>query len=196
MTITHYLSKRDGRSDMSEQYEQETVMLRNGQRVLIRPIQADDAESVAAFVEGLSAYSRHLLFLGGVTKLSEPTLQRICEPDYERDMAFVALHRAAGPHAPAVIGLCRYASAPEPGQGAEIAVAVADAWQHNGLGTALLRRLIDYARGHGIERLFSIDSTMNHRMRTLARHLGFGERPDPHDIHQVIYSMPLPRPRA
>jgi hypothetical protein len=30
-------------------------------------------------------------------------------------------------------------------------------------------------------------------MRQLARHLGFRERPDPDDIHQVIYDLALQR---
>jgi len=89
------------------------------------------------------------------------------------------------------VGVCRYAGASA--DGAEISVAVADDWQHQGLGQLLLRRLIDYARTHGIRRLYSMDAVNNDRMRHLARQVGFAEHPDPADIHQVIYSLQLQR---
>jgi L-amino acid N-acyltransferase YncA len=68
---------------------------------------------------------------------------------------------------------------------------VADAWQHQGLGTILLRHLIDYARAHGVPRLYSMDASDNSRMRKLARDVGFADQPDPDDIHQVIFSLDL-----
>ena len=78
-------------------------------------------------------------------------------------------------------------------QGAEISVAVADEWQHRGLGKRMLEHLIDYARAHGVKRLYSMDSMGNTRMRKLARDVGFSERPDPDDASQVIC---YPRSRA
>jgi GNAT superfamily N-acetyltransferase len=132
------------------------------------------------------------LFLGGISRLSDTALQRLCDPDYSHDMAYIAL--AADPTEPGgerQVGVCRYAGAAA--DGAEISVAVADEWQHQGLGQILLRRLIDYARAHGIHRLYSMDAVNNERMRQLARHAGFAEDPDPADIHQVIYSLQLQR---
>ena len=79
----------------------------------------------------------------------------------------------------------------DPIKGAEITVAVADAWQHQGLGKILLRHLVDYARMHGVPRLYSLDAVNNVRMRKLARSVGFTEQPDPDDNNQVIYSLDL-----
>ena len=70
-------------------------------------------------------------------------------------------------------------------------MAVADGWQHKGLATLLLSRLIEHARERGVKRLYSIDLAANHRMRRLAEHLGFRERPDPDDVHRVICTMDL-----
>jgi GNAT superfamily N-acetyltransferase len=54
-----------------------------------------------------------------------------------------------------IIGLARYHLT---GSGhAEVAVVVADAWQHQGVGHRLLRDLTDVARGHGVE---AIDVSM------------------------------------
>lgn len=165
--------------------------LRDGSRVSIRPIRADDASAQAAFFDGLSAHSKHLLFLAGVSQLREADLARLCAPDESREMVYVAV--ADGPDGEIHVGVCRYASSKSPCDEAEISVAVADAWQHKGLATLLLKRLIEHARAKGVKRLYSVDSATNHRMRRLARHLGFSERPDPDDVRQVIYSMSLER---
>lgn len=165
-----------------------TETLTDGRKVAIRPIRADDVARNAAFLEHLSPPSKHFLFLGGIANLSDEELRRLCDLDDAREMAFVAL--AADGGADRQVGVCRYAGA-DPATGAEISVAVADDWQHLGLGKLLLRRLIDYARAHGVKRLYSMDSAENHRMRALARQLGFADRRDPDDLRQVICSLEL-----
>lgn len=170
--------------------------LRDGSRVRIRPICPQDIGRYAAFIDGLSARTRHYLFLAAVAHLSEDRLRRMCEADHAHDMAYVALSEAGPGDEPGgerQIGVARYAVADDPSEGAEISVAVADAWQRRGLGTLLLRHLIDYARDRNIPRLYSIDSGTNEPMRKLARQFGFSEQPDPADVHQVIFSLRLER---
>jgi len=168
-----------------------TEKLKDGRRVAIRPICVDDVERNERFLEQLSPPSKHFLFLGGIAQLSDEALRRLCDPDHANDMAFVALEAdASGGSAPRQVGVSRYAGASSP-QGAEISVAVADEWQHRGLGKRLLTHLIDYARAHGVKRLYSMDSMGNTRMRKLARDVGFSERPDPDDASQVICYLDL-----
>ena len=166
-----------------------TATLHDGRKVVIRPIRPDDVARTAAFLAALSPSSKHYLFLGGITRLSDAALQKLCDPDHAHDMAYVAL-AADGAGEPRQVGVCRYAGA-NAENGAEISVAVADDWQHQGLAQLLLRALIDYARAHGVRRLYSMDAAGNDRMRRLARKVGFAEQTDPDDIHQVIYSLQL-----
>jgi long-chain acyl-CoA synthetase len=169
------------------------VTLRDGRRATIRPIRRDDVARIVAFIDGLSAQSKHTLFLGGIARLSEPALARLCNPDEGRDMAYVAVTtEGTTGDEERQIGMCRYAGA-DAAQGAEISVAVADEWQGLGLGKLLLKRIIECARSHGVRRLYSMDTVTNAAMRRLARDTGFSERPDPDDIHQVIYTMELQR---
>jgi len=166
-----------------------TETLKDGRRALIRPIRHDDIDATAAFIESLSPPSKHFLFLGGVARLSDDALRRLCDPDYAHDMAYVALDASSG-GGQRQIGVCRYAGSDKTNR-AEISVAVADDWQHCGLGKRLLTHLIDYARGHGISCLYSMDWAANNRMRKLARDLGFVEKPDPDDPRQVICYLEL-----
>jgi GNAT superfamily N-acetyltransferase len=162
------------------------VTLRDGRRVTIRPIRRDDVARTAAFIDALSAQSKHALFLGGIARLSDDALQRLCNSHDARDMAYVATVPARDGERQ--IGVCRYAGA-DSAEGAEISVAVADEWQHQGLGKQLLGRLIEHARAHGVRRLFSMDAASNDGMRRLAHDLGFSSERDPDDIRQVIYSL-------
>ena len=163
------------------------VTLRDGRRATIRPIRRDDLARTAAFIDALSPQSKHALFLGGIARLSDAALKRLCDSSSPVDMAYVATVGAAG--AERQIGVCRYAGGSDAAAGAEISVAVADDWQHQGLGKLLLGRLIEHARARGISRLYSMDSASNDAMRRLAHDVGFSEQRDPDDIHQVIYSL-------
>ena len=187
----HIDTTRKTESAMPKTANEWTEALRDGRRVAIRPIRADDVERNERFLEDLSPPSKHFLFLGGISRLSDEALRRLCDPDYTNDMAFVALEADAKPGSPPrQVGVCRYVGAGSP-QGAEISVAVADKWQHGGLGKRLLGHLIDYARARGVKRLYSMDAMGNTRMRKLARDVGFRERPDPDDPSQVICYLDL-----
>jgi len=165
--------------------------LQDERHVLIRPVQPGDVERNARFIEQLSPPSKHFLFLGGIAQLSAAELRHLCDPDYAHDMAYIALGLDSRTgETRDQVGVCRYAGA-DPVKGAEISVAVADTWQHQGLGKILLRHLVDYAREHGVKRLYSLDAVNNERMRKLARDVGFTEQPDPDDNNQVIYSLDL-----
>lgn len=154
--------------------------------LLVRPLGPGDAALERDFIDNLSAESRHYRFLGGVKHLTPREIAELCDIDYESRMAYVAIDE--GRDGETAVGVSRYAVDPD-GQGSEFAVTVADAWQSRGLGTLLMRKLIDYARAHRVKRLYSIDAADNDRMRRLARDLGMRAQRDPDDAHQVIYSL-------
>ncbi|MEQ9562096.1 MAG: GNAT family N-acetyltransferase, partial [Woeseiaceae bacterium] len=115
-------------------------------------------------------------------------LKRFCDVDGHRSMAFVATVDKDG--CEAIVGVSRYAADADDST-REIAITVADEWQHQGLGTRLARALIQHAREHGVRKLYSIDLADNAHMRMLARDLGMKAAPDPDNARQVIYSLNL-----
>jgi GNAT superfamily N-acetyltransferase len=156
--------------------------------VTIRPIHPADSAMEDKFVRDLSVETKHYRFLGGVKELSPAELKRLCDVDGRHSMAFVATVQENGRETE--IGVSRYAEGSSDGVG-EMAVTIADAWQHKGLGRSLVQRLIAYAKTHGVKRLYSVDLADNVAMRDLARELGMNVRRDPGDANQVIYSLTL-----
>jgi GNAT superfamily N-acetyltransferase len=164
------------------------VTLLDGSNVTIRPLRKEDAELERDFIRDLSPESRWMRFLGQIGEPSDSLIRKLTEIDYLHDMAFIALSREGG--VTREVGVSRYSLASD-GQSCECAVTVADAWQGKGLGTILMRDLIDIARKRGIHSMFSIDANENERMRELARDLGFKRERDPGDPTQVIHRLML-----
>ena len=158
------------------------------ERVLIRPISPDDAELENNFIDNLSDQSKHYRFLGGRAHLSVKELTALCDIDYDSKMAFIALIDNGDQGT--VIGVSRYAMDKD-NESFEFAVTIADEWQNKGLGTLLMKYLIDHARSHEIKQIYSIDLASNNKMRALANDLGMTNKKDPNDANQIIYSLTL-----
>jgi GNAT superfamily N-acetyltransferase len=165
-----------------------TDVVVNDQIVHIRPITGDDIEIEKRFVERLSPESRYFRFLGGVSGLSDKTAKAFCEIDFDKKMAFIAVIKNADGEQQE-IGVARYAS--DQYDHCESAVTVADEWQNHGLGTFLMKALIEFARHKGKELIYSIDSVDNTHMRLLARDLGMTGQRDPEDAKNIRYELKI-----
>lgn len=164
--------------------------LRDGTRVLIRPVTHADREAERAFIEGLSEQSRRFRFLGQMHIPSDRLLDSFTDIDYVHNVAFAAVMAMDGGEPERIVGVSRY-SLDSDGRNCECAVTVDDHWQSRGLGTLLMKHLIEIAREHGIERMVSLDAADNIRMQKLAEDLGFTTRLDPDDACLVIHTLDL-----
>ena len=162
--------------------------LRDGTRVLIRPLRAEDHEREEEFIARLSGESKRLRFLSDFKKASPALIKQLMDVHYPEQMAFVALAHDNGKLRE--VGVSRY-SATDDGKRCECAVTVADDWRHRGLGVLLMQHLIQLARRNGFKQMFSIDAADNEPMRELAHHLGFERQLDPDDGSQVIHTLAL-----
>jgi GNAT superfamily N-acetyltransferase len=162
--------------------------LRDQSQVVIRPLAQTDREAERAFLESLSPESRHYRFLCTIGQPTEQLLDVLTHVDQVHKVAFAAVV-PDGAHE-RIVGVSRYTTDRDQ-RHVETAVTVADEWQDKGLGTALMRHLIEVARARGVTHMRSIDAADNLRMRDLARFLGFHVRIDPSDASQVIYELVL-----
>lgn len=155
----------------------------DGVPITIRTLVPDDRAIEEAFVRDLSPESRYLRFHTALPALTPEMTERFINLDYPDQMALIAC--VGGGQNERQIGVARYArSATE--SAADLGIAIADAWQGKGLGTELLRRLLVLADRAGIRQLSADVLYENHRMRSLARDLGFRLAPSQADPHTVM----------
>jgi acetyltransferase len=143
--------------------------LEDSTEVLIRPIRPEDEPTMARFHATLSersVYLRYFHMLPLDARIDHQRLQRICFIDYDREMVLVA-ERAE--EILAVGRLIREQNAKE----AEFAVLISDKFQGHGLGTELLKRLIEIARADGLERVTADILGENRQMIEICKLLGF-----------------------
>ncbi len=149
----------------------ETLALRDGRRVLLRPMHHSDADALQVFFSTLSPPSRLLRFHGAVNHLPAAALRRMTTLVPQRHVALVALvHTHDGLRR--LLAEARYVVDEEAPAQAEFALAVADGWQGQGLGRALLQRLALHARSEGLRQLHGSVVPGNQAMLSLGRALG------------------------
>ncbi|HTS52454.1 MAG TPA: GNAT family N-acetyltransferase [Burkholderiales bacterium] len=152
--------------------------LRDGVEIAIRPIGPEDAEREQAFVRALSPESRYFRFMSALRELPADMLYRFTHPDFQRELALVALTGEGA--ATRQIGVARCVADADR-TSAEFAVVVADEWQNRGVGTRLLCELMRAARAAGLRRIWGDILASNHRMLALMASLGFELQSAPDD---------------
>ncbi|WP_404867387.1 GNAT family N-acetyltransferase [Kitasatospora griseola] len=131
-----------GRADRASGEE---ALLTDGSTVRIRPLTpADRPQVLALHADRMSDASRRLRFLGSSRRAPELTADRLCGPPRPELYALGAW--TAG----VLVGEADFETAAEQPDTAELAVAVADAWHHRGVGSLLLEYLVHAARERGV----------------------------------------------
>jgi acetyltransferase len=103
-------------------------------------------------------------------RVEHERLIRICFNDYDREIAMVATMQVAQKTRIVAVGrLIRVHGVNE----AEFAIVISDLWQGCGLGTHLLKLLLDIGRREGLERIIGHILPDNYRMQRVCKKLGF-----------------------
>jgi acetyltransferase len=137
--------------------------------ITIRAIGADDVLPLERFYAALSPDALDARFHGGTRGIEDRAARMFCGPDHVHREGLVAVkHRARG--AETIVGhLCLE---PTAGDDVEMAIAVADAWQHHGIGRALLTAAIDWAGERGFARVHGVIRWSNPAILGLIRSCG------------------------
>jgi len=160
------------------------IQLRDGAHLEIRPLTADDRGLLRAAFEGLSSESRYRRFLGPMPTLSERDLDYLTQIDHHDHEAVVAIDTATGDG----VGVARFVRIDE--HTAEPALAVVDAWQRRGVGTALLGALAQRAGEEGIERFCAPVLAANREAIRVLESLGEASRR--RSGHELELTIELP----
>jgi RimJ/RimL family protein N-acetyltransferase len=139
--------------------------LRDGERVLVRPVRLADGEQLTRLHARLSQDSIYRRYFGFKPALSPAEIRRFTGIAEEWRFALVGV-RSTGQLA----GVARYEG--QAGRtDAELALIIDDALHHLGLGTLLLRRLVDVAVMSGMTSLTAVVLPSNRAMLHLLQAL-------------------------
>jgi len=163
-------------------------VLRDGTPALIRPIRKDDAPLERRFLRGLPEDLRRCRFLGLVRSPTEDVVRALTCVDAERETAFIAVISQEGRDIE--VGVARFVVS-EDGKSCDCSITVAKEWRKRGIGTLLMRHLIDAAKARGIRHMYTTDPLEGAGRHELAARIGFRRRPDPEDPAAVTYELDL-----
>jgi GNAT superfamily N-acetyltransferase len=146
---------------LRQQAQHATLLLPDGAELLVRPADADDTEAVRRLHGRCSVATLGRRYPGGPP--SGARLRRLLTPAGGLTMV--------GQHGDEVVAT---ASLVVEGDLGEVALLVEDAWQRRGVGTALLRRLLEYARQAGSAAVTAHGGADNAAMLRTLRRAGTG----------------------
>lgn len=167
----------------------DTVTLRDGRVVTIRPIRPEDEAAHYAFLARMTRQDIVYRFFHYIERMPRSEMARLTQIDYEREMAFIASWMS-GDGVPETLGAVRMVADPDR-HAAEFSIIVRSDLKGLGLGSLLLRKLLDYARRLGVQRLAGDVMAENSAMLQLARRFGFSTRPG-EEAGIVSVSLDLP----
>ncbi|MEB3216312.1 MAG: GNAT family N-acetyltransferase, partial [Nostocales cyanobacterium 94392] len=153
--------------------------MKNGTPVTIRPIRPEDEPLLVQFHQTLSeesVYLRYFHLIKLSQRITHERLTRICFIDYDREMALVAEYQDPQTAAKQILAVARLSKL-HGTDTAEFSMLVSDRHQCQGLGTELLRRLIQVGRQEKIGRITASILTDNYGMQRVFEKLGFRLQP-------------------
>jgi RimJ/RimL family protein N-acetyltransferase len=155
--------------------------LRDGRTIEIRALRPDDREEMLAAIGRTSPQSLRRRFFGPKRGFSETELAFFMNIDFDNHVALIAQIDEDG--RPSIVGGGRYIVV-EAGR-AEIAFVVVDAYQGQGIGSALMRHLSHLARDAGLKGLIAEVLPENTAMLKVFSKFGF--RPGPNQEPRVVH---------
>jgi len=149
--------------------------MKDGTVVSLRPIHPSDEPLMAQFhqtLSGRSVYMRYFRSLSLESRLAHDRLVRICQVDGEREVALVVNCTNKRTGQQQILGVGRLIKLGAQNEG-EVAILVSDQYQKQGLGTELLRRLIQIANDRKLQRVSGELLRDNLAMQVIVKKLGF-----------------------
>ena len=151
----------------------------NGDHIHIRPIRPEDEPLLVKFHDSVSERSVYLRYFSMMKlgqRIAHDRLSKLSFIDYDREMAFVAIRRDEKGE-PEIVGIGRLTKAFGRGE-AEFGLIISDLYQRQGVGTQLLKMLIEYGRDEHVRTIWAYVLQENTGMLKIAKSLGFKQKFD------------------
>jgi acetyltransferase len=160
--------------------------IRDGWRVLARPIRPEDEPSIHEFLKHVTSHDLRLRFFAPMKEFTHAFIARLTQLDYARAMAFVAFDEDTSE----MLGVVRLHSDSIYETG-EYAILLRSDLKGRGLGWALMQLIIEYAKSEGLKAISGDVLQENTVMLAMCRSLGFEVKADPveHGICNVKLTL-------
>lgn len=145
--------------------------MRNGRKVVLRPIRPEDEPNHHVFVSRLTPEDIRFRFFGLVQELPHSQMARLTQIDYDREMAFIAVGKDENGD-DETLGVVRTVTDPD-NITAEFSIVVRSNLKGGGLGIRMMEKMIDYCRARGTRYMVGQVLKENMRMLKFVEHLGF-----------------------
>ena len=143
-----------------------TITLKDNRTVMLRPARSSDAQGIRDLFHHLSEADIYTRFFRHVRGLSNAEVQRLCNLNYENEVAFVAT--AGSREESLIVAQSCYFINPTTNL-ADTAFMVHPDWQGCGLGTAMQNCMVEHAKKRGLRGFVADVLPGNTRMLRLAR---------------------------
>ncbi|MEO0114179.1 MAG: GNAT family N-acetyltransferase [candidate division WOR-3 bacterium] len=143
---------------------------KQGLKIFFRPVKPTDEPLMRELFYSFSKETVYYRFFSYLNAMPHEKLKKFVNIDYENEMAILVIQRRAG--AEKILGVARYSLDKATGF-AEYAIAIADEWQNQGVGTALFSYLIRVARMKGVKGFIGYVLDTNVRAYRLCYKMGY-----------------------
>ncbi len=149
--------------------------LGDGRPLTFRPIRPEDEPLMVTFHKGLSEQSVYFRYFGAINlelRVTHERLTHICFNDYDREIAIVVSGQAPETGKEEILGVGRLMKVLG-ADTAEFAIVITDHLQGQGLGSHLLKLMVDIGRQEGLRGIFGHILAENYGMQRVAKKAGF-----------------------
>lgn len=165
-------------------WQERRVELKDGAKLFFRPARPEDEDLYRRFFQRVTPEDMRRRFFTAVKDLDHVFVARLTQIDYARACAIVAVDEADGEMA----GGVRVMHDPDETAG-EYAILVRSDFKGRGLGWALMRAAIDYARAAGLKTLHGHVLAENRAMLDMCAGLGFTVTEDKEDVALKVVTL-------
>lgn len=151
----------------------------SGRELLIRPIRPEDAAPVQGAFSLFGPEEIRRRFLQSADTLSNEAALRLTHPNPKTEIALVVAEPL--PPGEAVVGAVARATIIPGTRDVEYAILVSRFLDGQGVGRQLMRKLVKWARGKYLDRMYGDIAQDNEPMLKMAASLGFMQMPQPSD---------------
>ena len=165
------------------------LTLRDGEKVLIRPLRPEDAALYPDFLAEVTADDLRLRFFAPMREVSPELIDKLVHYDPALAIAFIAIAEPSG----RMLGVVRLHDDTK-GTGGEFAILVRSHLKGHGLGWLMMKHVIAFAQDKGLEKIHGQVLAENLTMLQMCEELGFqvtdGGEPGVKTVTLPLHELP------